>query len=52
MKAEIFSAQNRIEEALKIYADFSDQFPDSSLLEEVKSLYRDMQEVPEENGGL
>lgn len=52
MKAEILAAQNRIEEAVATFAQLKENFPDSLLIEEVDNLLQEMQENPEESGGL
>lgn len=52
VKAEILTAQNRVDEAMKVFLQIKEQFPTSPLIDEVNSLLQDMQEDPEEVGGL
>jgi tetratricopeptide (TPR) repeat protein len=52
MKAEILTAQNRIDEAIKVFIQIKEDFPESPLYEEATSLLQDIQEDPEETGGL
>lgn len=52
IKAEVLTALNRVEEAIKVYHDLKTMFPDSSLIESVDTILEDMEEKPEETDGL
>ncbi|MEW6710197.1 MAG: tetratricopeptide repeat protein [Candidatus Riflebacteria bacterium] len=52
LKAEILTAQNRIDEAVKVFNELKTRFPESMLLEEVDQMLEDMQGDPEESEGL
>lgn len=51
-KAEVLTALNRVEEAIKVYHDLKTMFPESSLIESVDAILEDMEEKPEETDGL
>jgi tetratricopeptide (TPR) repeat protein len=52
MKAEILTAQNRLEEAVQVYLQIKKDFPESPVIDEIDVLLQDIQEIPEEAGGL
>lgn len=51
-KAEVLTALNRVEEAIKVYHEIKERFPDSPIIESVDALLEDMEEKPEETDGL
>ena len=51
-QAEVLTALNRVEEAVKVLQEIKEKFPESSIIESVDTLLADMQEKPEETDGL
>ncbi len=51
-EAEVLTALNRVEEAIKVLNEIKEKFPDSPIIENVDALLTDMQERPEETDGL
>lgn len=51
-KAEILTAQNRIEDAIVVFKELKQNYPESPLVEEVDQLLLDMQDNPEEFDGI
>ncbi|MDD2997642.1 MAG: hypothetical protein EOM80_03185 [Erysipelotrichia bacterium] len=52
IKAEVLTALNRVEEAIKVYRNIKEQFPESPIIENVDAILEDMEEKPEETDGL
>ncbi len=51
-EAEVLTALNRVEEAIKVLNAIKEKYPDSPIIENVDALLADMQERPEETDGL
>ncbi len=51
-QGEVLTALNRVEEAMKVYQEIKEKFPDSPIIENVDALLEDMEEKPEETDGL
>ncbi len=51
-QAEVLTALNRVEEAIKVYHEIKERFPDSPIIESVDAILEDMQEKPEEKDGI
>ena len=51
-EAEVLTALNRVEEAIKVYHEIKERFPDSPIIESVNTILEDMEEKPEEKDGI
>jgi len=51
-QGEVLTALNRVEEAMKVYQEIKEKFPDSPIIESVDALLEDMEEKPEETDGI
>lgn len=51
-QGEVLTALNRVEEAMKVYQEIKEKFPDSPIIENVDALLEDMEEKPEETDGI
>ncbi|MDD3000472.1 MAG: tetratricopeptide repeat protein [Candidatus Riflebacteria bacterium] len=51
-KAEIFTAINKIEEAVKVYNEIKEKFPESPIIESVNELLEDIATQPDDNSYL
>jgi tetratricopeptide (TPR) repeat protein len=51
-EGEVLTALNRVEEAIKVFQELKERFPESSIIENVDALLADMEETPEETDGL
>ncbi len=51
-RAEVLTALNRVDEAIEVYRNIQQKFPDSPVISSVEAALEDMLEKPEETDGL
>ncbi len=51
-QGEVLTALNRVDEAIKVFQEIKEKFPESPVIENVDALLADMEETSEETDGL